>query len=310
MTLSIQLVDGRWLNAVTRQSQESEWAMAFFVSLISAAVAIVIVVILVVRRLTRPLRALTDAAERVGRGEDVPDLPEKGPKDVRQTTRAFNRMQGRLHRFVHDRTQMLAAVSHDLRSPITVLRLRTEFIEDSDTRQKISATLDEMESMTDAALAFVREDSVQEQTQTIDLTSLVDAVCADLADTGAQISFAIGPAIKIHGRSVSIKRAVRNLLVNAITYGIRARVSLQIDDRRAVILVEDDGPGISADLHEQVFAPFFRAEESRNRETGGVGLGLSIARTIARAHGGDVTFDRSEGGMFQVILSLPIGPDS
>jgi signal transduction histidine kinase len=303
---SVQLADGRWLNVETRFPRVSAAAAA--PSLISTgvmAVAISVIVVLMIRRMTRPMADLAAAAERLGRGETVPPVPERGPKDVRQTTRAFNRMHGRLQRFVQDRTRMLAAISHDLRTPLTSLRLRAEFVDDDDTRTKILETLDEMERMTEATLAFAREEARREDTRTVDLAALVESLCEDLRDLGMEVTYSGPPSLLYPCRSVSLKRALRNLIENAVTYGRRALVTLAPADQEVQITIDDDGPGIPEADFERAFAPFVRLEESRSQETGGIGLGMAIARSIVRGHGGDITLaNRARGGL-RVTLHLP-----
>ena len=303
---SVQMTDGRWLNVETLLPRASP--AAALPSLIGTgvmAVAISVIVVLMIRRMTRPMADLAAAAERLGRGEAVPPVPERGPEDVRQTTRAFNRMHGRLQRFVQDRTRMLAAISHDLRTPLTSLRLRAEFVDDDETRTKILETLDEMERMTEATLAFAREEARREDTRTVDLAALVDSLCEDLRDLGMDVSYGGPPSLLYPCRSMSLKRAVRNLIENAVTYGKRARVTLTRDEQEMRIVIDDDGPGIPEADFERVFAPFVRLEESRSQETGGIGLGMAIARSIVRGHGGDITLaNRAEGGL-RVALHLP-----
>ena len=303
---SVLLTDGRWLNVETRLPRASP--AAALPSLIGTgvmAVAISVIVVLMIRRMTRPMADLAAAAERLGRGEAVPPVPERGPEDVRQTTRAFNRMHGRLQRFVQDRTRMLAAISHDLRTPLTSLRLRAEFVDDDETRSKILETLDEMERMTEATLAFAREEARREDTRTVDLAALVDSLCEDLRDLDMDVTYSGPPSLLYPCRSVSLKRAVRNLIENAVAYGQRARVTLARVDQEVSIAIDDDGPGIPEADFERVFAPFVRLEESRSQETGGIGLGMAIARSIVRGHGGDITLaNRAEGGL-RAAIHLP-----
>jgi signal transduction histidine kinase len=260
--------------------------------------------ILVARGIVRPMRRLAVAAEALGRGETIAPLPECGPDDIRQTAEAFNRMQERLQRFVEDRTRMLAAIGHDLRTPLTTLRLRAEFVSEPELQDKMLKTIHEIETMTEATLAFAREDATAEATRTIDLCALVESLCEDLAELGGDITFTEGAAVVYRCRPETLRRAIRNLVENAIRYGERARVSLRRTEETIDILVEDDGPGIPEDAVEQVFAPFHRLEHSRNRETGGVGLGLSIARAMARRHGGDVILQNTGSGLVATI-SLP-----
>jgi signal transduction histidine kinase len=224
---------------------------------------------------------------------------------MREATRAFNRMHARLQRFVRDRTRMLAAISHDLRTPITSLRLRAEFIEDDEIRAKILETLEDMQRMAEATLAFAREEAAQEDTRRVDLAALVDSVCADLADMGQDVTFQGPERSPYRGRPSSLKRALSNLIENAVAYGTRARVSLEAEDHAWRIVIDDDGPGIPDADTERVFAPFVRLEESRNPETGGVGLGMAISRSIIRGHGGDITLtNRPEGGL-RITIRLP-----
>ena len=220
--------------------------------------------------------------------------------------RAFNLMRARLDRYVRDRTAMLAAVSHDLRTPITSLRLHAEFVEDAETKTKILAALDEMQRMTEDALAFIREDMQREETRTVDLPALVDSVAADLAELGHDIAVADSARVLAACRPAALRRALRNLLENAAGYGARATVRVEGDECAEVrIVVEDEGPGIPETELERVFEPFVRLEASRSRDTGGTGLGLAIARSIVRGHGGDIALENREGGGLRATLALP-----
>ena len=308
LQVSVQLEDGRWLNARAGAPQrEARWAFSSLYFLGAMALAVVLVVVLVVRRVTRPMNRLAEAADRLGRGESPGPVPEEGPEEVRRTTQAFNRMQERLERFVADRTRLLAAVSHDLRTPITSLRLRAEFIEDEEVREKILETLEEMQRMAEETLAFAREEATREDTQTVDLAALLDSLCQDLADMGREVDFAEAMRSPLPCRPVALKRAFRNLIENAVRHGTRARVRLDSTGSALMVEIDDDGPGIPEADFERVFEPFVRLEESRSRETGGVGLGLAIARSILRAHGGDIALaNRPEGGL-RVTVSLPKG---
>jgi signal transduction histidine kinase len=307
LTLSLRLPDGQWLNVervLHPPIPQVIWPIALSLGL--SALAVALAVALVVRRIVRPLNTLSEAADRLGRGESVGPLPEEGPADVRRTTYAFNVMSDRLTRFVADRTRMLAAIAHDLRTPITGMRLRAEMIEDGETRTRILAGLNEMAEMTEAALAFARADAQAEDSRRVDLASLVESVCDDFADSGAKVTFS-GPDRLDHTcRPTALKRAMRNLIANAVRYGGSAEVTLARDDTQVVLIVADDGPGLPADQLERVFDPFVRLEGSRNRATGGSGLGLSIARNIARAHGGDVVLENRDDGGAAARLTLPL----
>ncbi len=324
MTLSVAIkgsgTDGRtWLNVYsTVPPTNPAIAIPSLMTIAIMAVLLIFIVIFMVRRMTRPLALLSNSAERFGRGEDVGRLSERGPEDIRKATRAFNDMQDRLTRFVQDRTRMLAAITHDLRTPITSLRIRAEMIEDDETREKILETLVEMQSLTEAALDFARQEAANEKTRTVDLVALVDSLCQDLADVGHPVSpsgigtvrqaveFAEGDVERLAYacHPLALKRAFRNVIENAVRYGEKAEVTLRQSDQEICILVADNGPGISSENQESIFEPFFRLEESRNRETGGVGLGLAIARTIIRAQGGDITVTNGPNGgaLFQIML--------
>ena len=305
-TTSVGLRDGRWLNIeVGPPPGAPPWGAAFVLSFLLSALGIAVVTVLTGRRIAKPMRNLAVAADRLGRGEAVEDLPEAGPQETRKTVHAFNVMRERLDRFVRDRTTMLAAVSHDLRTPITSMRLHAELVEDEETRTRLVATLDEMQRMTEDTLAFIREDMHREGTRAVDLHALVDSVAADLVDLGYEIEVGDCDRILVPCRTVALRRMLRNLLENACTYGARARVRISQDGGQAFVVVEDDGPGITpADL-ERVFEPFVRIDASRNPETGGTGLGLAIARSIARGHGGDIRLENRDTGGLRATVTLP-----
>ncbi len=305
-TASAALADGRWLNvAVGPPPGAPAWGPAFVAVFLLSALGIAAVAVVMGRRIAKPMRGLANAAGRLGRGEAVEELPEAGTVETRETVRAFNLMRARLDRYVRDRTAMLAAVSHDLRTPITSLRLHAEFVEDAETKAKILAALDEMQRMTGDALAFIREDMRREETRTVDLHALLDSVAADLAELGRDIAVEQNGRVLLACRAVALRRALRNLLENAAAYGGRAAARIERDDAEIRVVVEDEGPGIpEADL-ERVFEPFVRLEASRSRDTGGSGLGLAISRSIVRGHGGDIRLEnRAEGGL-RATVALP-----
>jgi signal transduction histidine kinase len=306
MGLAVRLDTGAWLNAAfAKPVGNSIWTSQSAVSLAVTAAVLSVIAIVVAGSIARPMRRLAIAAEALGRGESVAPLPESGPDDIRQTAEAFNRMQERLQRFVEDRTRMLAAIGHDLRTPLTSLRLRAEFVSDPEVQEKMLSTISEIQTMTEAALAFAREEATAESTRTVDLSALVESLCDDLAELGQSVTFIDGPTINYRCRPDALRRAIRNLIENAVRYGERARARLARTAESIDIIVDDDGPGIPDGAIEQVFAPFFRIENSRNRETGGAGLGLSIARAIARHHGGDVLLTNGSKGL-QATISLPL----
>jgi len=308
---SLLLPDGEWLNLRVTMPPPRPWHSAtFLAAFVVMTVAAVLLILWAVKRLMRPVRLLAEAADRLGRDVNAPPLAEDGPSEVATAAHAFNRMAERIRRFVADRTQMLAAIGHDLRTPITRLRLRAEFMDDDEQRRKMLADLDEMEQMIGATLAFARDDAAAEPASPIDLAALCRTVADEAADARPELAEAVcyeGPErLTLRARPVALKRAIANLVSNALTYGGAARLRLDRPEGGVVRLsVEDDGPGIPESELEAVFTPFRRLEASRNRETGGTGLGLTIARNILRAHGGDVVLRNRTGGGLVAVASLP-----
>ena len=308
MQLSIALADGQWLNVGTRfERPPLQWPWASIVSFgITAAIILVSACWFLLTRLTGPLLRVSRAADQLGRGEAVDPLPLIGPSEVRGLTQAFNRMQARLTRFVADRTRLLAALGHDLRSPLTAMRVRAEMVDEDETRESLVASIEEMQEMVNATLAFARGMASSEAYETVDLGAYLKQLQADMID-GCTLDTANSISVRL--RPQSVRRALRNIIENAQRYGGGADVTFRHDAEYAEIRVADNGPGIPETELEQVFEPFFRLEKSRSRETGGTGLGLSIARTIVRAHGGDVALtNRAEGGLF-VTVTLPLEAD-
>ena len=305
MQLSIALADGQWLNVGTRfERPPLQWPWASIVSFgITAAIILVSACWFLLTRLTGPLLRVSRAADQLGRGEAVDPLPLIGPSEVRGLTQAFNRMQARLTRFVADRTRLLAALGHDLRSPLTAMRVRAEMVDEDETRDSLVASIEEMQEMVDATLAFARGMASSEVYETVDLKTYLKQLQADMID-GFTLDTANSISVRL--RPQSVRRALRNIIENAQRYGGGAEVTFVHDAEYVQIRVSDNGPGVPEAELEQVFEPFFRLEKSRSRETGGTGLGLSIARTIVRAHGGDVALtNRTEGGLL-VTVTLPL----
>jgi signal transduction histidine kinase len=301
-----------WLTVTTPSEPPAPWrspgfATAFIVMTVLGAIMIV----WAVRQLTAPVRTLADAAERLGRDViNAPNLPEQGPTEIVTAAIAFNTMASRIRRFVEDRTFLLTAIGHDLRTPITRLKLRAEYMEDDEQRMKMLADLDEMESMVAATLAFGRDIAASEAVGRMDLAVLLRTILDEAADgdpgRAQALSYAGPEHLPVQARPLSLKRALTNLIGNALKYGDAARVTLGMPQPNfAQINIDDDGPGIGPENAEFVFEPFRRLETSRNRETGGSGLGLSIARNIIRAHGGDITLHNRPVGL-RVTVSLPI----
>ncbi len=312
LAVAIQLQDGSWLQ--TRALAPITAPLAArqtLIFLLVSGVLVLMVVIWRLRKITRPLNQLTLAADALGRGQKVDPLEVQGPEDIQATITAFNHMNERLDRFVSERTRMLAALSHDLRTPITIMRLRLEMMTGGEERDKLLASLDEMQQMSEATLAFIRESGDNEETRCVDLVALVSSLCEDLVDLGASITLKGDvfedqrrESIAFACRPVSLKRALRNLIENAINYGQSATVGLEESSETLLIRIQDQGPGIPDAEMEKVFEPFYRLEASRSRETGGIGLGLSISRQIITNHGGDLRLQNTPEGLL-AELTLP-----
>lgn len=307
LQIAVPLDAGRWLN-VEWPLESSLWELAERMSLplLLSVAAVLLSAAFLARRITRPLAALSDAAERFGRGEQVGELEPAGPEDVARTIRAFNQMSSRLQRFVQDRTRMLAAVSHDLRTPITALRIRAEMIDDDELRGRMIGSLEEMERMVEGALQFARAEAVSEPTGPLELRQLVESALYEVEPAAAHWTLLPGPELPLQGRPVALGRALRNLVENALRYGARAEVSLRREGDSALVVIEDSGPGIPEADQERVFEPYVRLEGSRSAETGGTGLGLAIARGIVRGHGGEVALSNRSAGGLRVVVSLPL----
>ncbi len=306
LAMSIRLASGEWLNVRSMFHRPVvQWLATDIATLAIAAVLVTLVAVLTAIRIVRPMRGLAERAERAGKGEVLPALPETGPREIRDTVRAFNRMQDRIRRFVTGRTRMLAALSHDLRSPLTAMRLRLELIEESEDRDRLEALVDEMQTMVEATLAFARGEAETEETVEVDLARLLKDIVAEKKG-GGTVRIDGGAPVLARVRPVALKRALRNLIENANRYGQRAEIELAEDGDEAVITISDDGPGIPDDQLEAVFEPFRRIETSRSRETGGTGLGLAIARTVIRAHGGEVMLKNRQTGGLTATVELPL----
>lgn len=304
--VSVQLDAGRWLNAERSGLEPRKWWLQLPFSITASIVPVVLIGLYFSRRIVLPVRRLAAAAERIGRGEAVPPVPLEGPEELRETTAAFNAMQARILRFVQDRMHLLAAVSHDLRTPITALKLRSEMVPDPALRDALRRTLDEMGEMVEATLSFAREEAGEEPTRVLDLVALADAVADDQQTLGHAVTLLPGPArLPYRCRPASLRRALGNLVDNAVRYAGGARIGVAVEGTAIVISVDDDGPGVPEAMRKALFEPFMRLESSRSGETGGVGLGLAIVRSCVRAHGGEATLQNRPGGGLRAELRLP-----
>jgi signal transduction histidine kinase len=264
-----------------------------------------LVLYVMTRTITRPLGQLAKAADAVGRGMSIEPLPEQGGRELRAATRAFNSMQDRLRRYLDSRTRVLAAMSHDMRTPLTRLRLRVESIDDDALRTRCTADIEEMSEMIRGALGLFRGLNDEELAVPIDMNGLLESLREEYTELGGSVALSGRANEPYFGKPLALKRCLGNLIHNAIQYGHEANISVE-DGAVLTICIRDRGLGIPAEALEQVFEPFFRVETSRNRDTGGTGLGLSIARDIAQAHGGTITLRNVEPGI-EATLALPRG---
>jgi signal transduction histidine kinase len=304
--VGVRQADGRWRIIETRNPRLLDpWRQHALLWFLASILVTAPLAYLFARRLSAPIAAFAEAADRLGRDPTAPALNLQGTAEIGVAARAFNDMQERLRRYVEDRTAMIGAVAHDLRTPLTRLRFHAESAP-RELRDKMAADIAEMDAMVAATLAFVRDASQAGPRVKLELRSLVETVVDGFSELGRDVRLQPGEAVVIEGDTVALKRLVANLVDNAIKFGGLARVSLQIEDDCAVVEVEDDGPGLAESELEVVFEPFRRGEPSRNRDTGGIGLGLSAARTIARAHGGDIILANRLGGGLKARVSLPM----
>ncbi|MDO9342043.1 sensor histidine kinase [Pseudomonas pergaminensis] len=305
--LLVQLADRSWLmfSASSRSWGLDDGARSLIVVLL-VLISTALVTLIATRRLARPLQHFALGARRFGADFRAPPIEPMGPHELRQAILAFNSMQAQLRHFIQDRTQMLAAISHDLRAPLTRLRLRGEFIEDADQQQRLFRDVDEMQAMINTALEFFRDDARLEQATQLDLAELLQTLIDDYRDQSIDLTFHGPPRLVYFGRPLGLKRVMTNLMDNAIHYGVAPEVELQQRSGEVVIRVLDRGPGIAAEYREQVFLPFYRLEGSRNKSTGGVGLGLSTARAIVLEHGGTLTLTERQGGGLEAVVVLPV----
>jgi signal transduction histidine kinase len=304
--IAIGLQDDRWLNFVGGLPDAPNfWLTPANVYILSIMIGVAGVATWLVFRVNAPLTAFARAADRLGKDIRAEPLPQTGPIEVTQAAHAFNAMQERLRRLVENRTQILAALSHDLKTPVTLLRLRVELMDESEDKLKILETLDEMELMIASVLEFTKATLLNEAPRTVDLSAMLSSICDDMADAGAAVEFETREEIWYSCRRVGLKRALTNLIDNAVKYGGTARVTIAQHGATVQVEIDDDGPGIPQDQQEAIFLPFYRIDESRSEGAGGVGLGLSIAQTIIHGHGGHISLkNRAEGGL-RLRVSLP-----
>ena len=307
LQVAVKLSDGQWLSFATTLPQGApSVSWQFIISMALMGVIVIAVSVWAVRRLTAPLGMLSAAADRLGRDVGAEPLAETGTREMQSAARAFNRMQERLRRLIESRTQMLAALSHDLRTPLTLLRLRAEEVADAEERDKMLATIAEMNEMIGTTLAFARDEVHAEPRRRVDVSALLASVVDDMADAGLPVSMTPAAPLTHECQPGALKRALTNLLDNAVKYGKRAQAAITSTAKTIAITIDDDGPGIPEAELPRVFQPFYRVEESRSRDTGGTGLGLAIAQAIVQAHGGELTLANRPGGGLRAAITLPV----
>lgn len=304
--IQTKLQDGSWVSFERGFSERLfDWPTRLLIVLGISMSSVLLLSIIGVRSVVRPLQKLRQAAEGLGKDIKQPPLDETGPTEVKDTAKAFNTMQIRLKNYIEDRASILAAISHDLKTPLTRIRLRTDLMDDEELRTKTQKDLDDMESMVSATLDFMRGTETREPSRRIDLNSLLESIQEDYQEAGKTVQLREKLIEPYQGKPLALKRCLVNLVENAIRYGGQVDIEVQDFKDKVVILIRDNGPGIPEDALQKVFDPFFRLETSRAQHTGGTGLGLGIARNIARAHGGDLMLQNSSEGGLCAKLTLP-----
>jgi signal transduction histidine kinase len=300
-------VDGRYFAVRTRIAAGGNRLQGFLVwQTLSLYLLLLVPIMLIAWRAARPLRDLTHAARANPALRDAEPLEEEGPSDVRELIGAFNAYRGRISTMLSDKDRMLGAVGHDLRTPLASLRVRVEQVEDETLRDKMIASIEEMTAMLTDILALARSGAGTEARERIPLRELIGELAADYQERGKDVEIGDIAGAAVLARPMLLKRALRNLADNAIAYGVRARLSVVTDGTQARIIVSDDGPGLTGEQIKTLIEPFARGEQSRNRATGGAGLGLSIARDIAEGEGGALTLSNRSGGGLDAVIALPV----
>jgi signal transduction histidine kinase len=297
--ISAELLPAQW--------QRPFWIGPWIMTLLFAAISVTLLGLWAARALTAPLSSFAKAAESFSLNGAAAPLPERGPEEIRSVAKALNRMRERITALINDRTRMLAAISHDLRTPITRMRLRSEFIEDDMHRSRMLGDLDQMRSMLESVLSFLRNDRRLEAMTLVDIASTLQLVTDQFADMGHKVSYDGPEHAMATVRPDDLHRSITNLVENAVRFGAEATIRLDVSQDIVTIEVEDDGPGISDARKDAMLEPFMRGDDARNMdEAAGFGLGLSIARSIVLAHGGELLLnDRQPHGLI-VRIQLPV----
>jgi len=308
--MAVRLLDRSWVVFV---SPKRIWGLPrttrWLIWVLFLVVSISLFTVLAARRFAGPIKQLAMAVRDFGINPQAPAIPESGPRELRQVIRTFNEMKAQIQKFVSYRTMMLAAISHDLRTPLTRMRLRGEFIEDAEQQQRLFRDVDEMQAMIDGALAFFRDDAVSEPSTPFDLANVLLTIGNDYADQQIEIGYE-GPAHAAYqGRPFALKRAFSNLVENALEYATPPSIELLREPNAYVVLIRDRGPGLPDHALANIFLPYYRVEKSRNRNTGGVGLGLCVAQAIVQGHGGEIRLRSPRSGGLEARIVLPLISD-
>lgn len=307
LQLQVQLTDGRWVHlTIYDKTAFPVWIRSTFAPTGLFSFIIIIFAVLIVRHITRPLAELAHKADELGKGHSIKTIEPTGPEDIQNAIIAFNAMHKRILNVNDHRAKALAAISHDIRTPLTSMRLNAEYIGEKDVQQKILDKISEMEQICEATVTFALRDSWAEKDKNFDLISLIESLCCDLNEQDLDVTFEAKGKLAFLGRPTALKRAINNLIRNGVEYGNRVDVYVKHTKEVVEIHIQDEGSGIKAEDRERLFEPFERTEESRNRNSGGIGLGMAIARSVIRSHGGEIELNnRPEGGLDAVVI-LPV----
>ena len=301
----IQLDDDLLIVSVDKDRLYSETAFVFLLWMIFASIILLFFSYFFMNKQIRPLKRLAIIAETFGRGLEAPEIQSSGASEIRQTANAFNQMRTRIKRFLKQRTDMLAGVSHDLRTPLTRMKLQLTLLKDEKAKKELELDINEMTAMLDSYVSFVRSEA-PEPIENINVNSIIKETLKNLDRNIFEIIFQEKNVVETSGRPLQLKRAFQNIIDNSIRYSHKLKIEIFINNDGCCIIIEDDGPGVPDKNYEDVFKPFFTLDPSRNKLKGESGLGLSITRDIIRSHGGDIKLDKSKFGGLKSIIQLPI----
>jgi len=302
----VQLNNGKWLvMLVFDVFPYPVWITSTFSPLLIFTTIFILFSLIIILGITSPLNELAKKANKLGVGAAINEVKLRGPLDIQNVIIAFNTMLKRVTNVNDHRARALAAISHDIRTPLTSMRLQAEFISETDVQQNIFKKIDEMEQICEATITFALQDSWGEKSRIFDIVSLVDSLCCDLSEQGLAVTFELRDEINFSGRPIALKRALTNLIKNGITYGESVQVSILTVDNVIEIHILDNGKGIPTDKMELLFSPFERLESSRNKNSGGLGLGMAIARSVVRSHGGEIELENIENKGLDAVIILP-----